>query len=295
MEILSKLIPKKNCTFRLEENTLKEMYCIITDMKKSNTCGFDGLNANIIKEIPHMTSIMMTHAINCMIRTGVFPNILKISRLLPLSKPGKNKQELNSYRPIANLHILEKLTEEFLKRKMIKYIEENSILLENHHGGIVNHSTLTAKSLVDYFTGRGIDRDNLTVVLSTDLSTAYDSVDHGILLKKLEYYGFKNKEHKLIESYLSDRTHYIELQNKRSKVSTDLKCSVIQGSKLSGLLYIIYVNEVPLLHELLNNKEICKEWTKKEVKEFDTIVHETICFVDDNNSIIEFSNPKDAN
>ena len=106
---------------------------------------------------------------------------------------------------------------------------------------------MTAKSLIDYFCGKGLDKDNMTVILSTDLSAAFDTVDHSVLIQKMEHYGVRDKEAKLINSYLSNRTHYIELQNKRSKVECDLDCSVIQGSKLSGLLYTIYVNELQLI------------------------------------------------
>ena len=93
---------------------------------------------------------------------------------------------------------------------------------------------------------------------STDLSAAYNTVNHKILLKKLEYYGVTGTELELFKSYLSNRKQYADINTKKSDMIYCLDCGVIQGSKLSGLLYTIYTNEVSILHEVLENEEICE-------------------------------------
>ena len=111
---------------------------------------------------------------------------------------------------MANLHSLEKIYEEFLKRKITKYIEDNKILHKNHHGGIKLHSTMTAKALVDYKLNKGYEEDKVSVLLSTDMSTAFNTIDHLTLIKKLKYYGFDKDSVELMVSYLSDRYQYVE-------------------------------------------------------------------------------------
>ena len=113
-------------------------------MNQSNTVGFDNISMSIIKIIPDVLAIYIMHGINSSIRQEIFPDILKITRILPILKPEKNKFDLNSYRPISNLHSMEKIYEEHISKHLKEYLESNEILSEGHHGGRVDHSTLTA-------------------------------------------------------------------------------------------------------------------------------------------------------
>ena len=148
--------------------------------------------------------------------------------------------------------------------------------------------------MIDHHCGEAVDKNKIGVILSTDLSLAFDLVDHGILLDKLQYYGIVSKELDLIRSYLSDRTQYTEIQTKSSPVMYSPNCSVVQGSRLSGLLYTIYTNEVPLPHKLMEDGD----WMEKNLKETPTnyteIDHDTVNFVDDSNSVIAFKNPDEV-
>ena len=99
-------------------------------------------------------------------------------------------------------------------------------------------------------------------MVSTDLSSAFDTVNHRILIKKLEYYRIKGRILKLLESYLSRRYQYTEVDNIQSKIEVSPACSVIQGSKLSGLLYLIYTNEVGKLQQLMKDKK----WMEEKLK-----------------------------
>ena len=94
--------------------------------------------------------------------------------------------------------------------------------------------------------------------MSTDLSAAFDTVDHVILLAKLKYYGFTGLELKLMTSYLKNRQQYTDINCKKSETIKCLPCGVVQGSKLSGILYTIYTNEVPILHKILYNTNVCR-------------------------------------
>ena len=126
------------------------------------------------------------------IREGKFPSSMKIARVIPILKPTKLKTNPEGYRPISNLHTLEKIYEEHLKRQLIRYLMENQIIHQNHHRGMLKRSTNTAKSLIDWRINLGYEQDKTSVILSTDLSSAFEVIDHGTLLRKMEYYGIIN-------------------------------------------------------------------------------------------------------
>ena len=253
IEILSKLIPRCNDTFNLPFITIEQTKKIIRKLKNSNSTGFDRTNSRIIKKLCDDIAPHITHLINCIIRTKKYPNIFKITRMLPLSKPGKDTCMIDSFRPINNLVILEKIVEEWIKESLIEFLETNNILSKNHHGGRAAHSTITAKTQIDQKLHKNYENDKITAVLATDLSAAYDTVDHEILLKKLEHYGVRGGELELFKNYLKDRKQFVEVDTFRSPILDSPEASVIQGSKMSGLLYNLYTNEVPLLYKLVHN------------------------------------------
>ena len=295
IEILELLIKRPNSTMKLKEITLEETYKIINDMKSSNSTGFDDVSSKILKKIPQISAILMTHSINTIIRASKFPEVYKITKIVPICKPKKSKFELPSYRPIANLTVFEKIVEQHVKEQLVNYLTENNIILDDHHGGLKGKDTLTAKATIDLLIDQAVDENKISIVLSTDLSSAFDVCDHSILVNKLEFYGIKGKEKQLFQSYLTNRTQFTQIQTKRSKLINSMNCSVIQGSRLSGLLYIIYTNEIPLLYKLMQEKE----WYQKNMKEnptkYDNVEHATINFVDDSNSIITFNDSDEIN
>ena len=294
MSYLQILMKKPESKFKLNEIKLEETYEIITKMKRSNSSGYDSVNSRILKEIPHIISIYMTHLINTMIRTSTFPKALKITKIIPLSKPKKSVTMKANYRPIAVMNTFEKIAEHWIKHNLTKYIEENNILMENHHGGRKKYSTLSAKVVIDEEANKVIDQNKFGLVLSTDLSSAYDCIDHPTLESKLQFYGIENKELELIKSFLKERHHFVEVQTKQSEIKESPACSVIQGSKLSTILYLIYTNEVPALQNLMKNNEWMRKNMKKEPKEFKDLEHTTVNFIDDSNSVISFGDANEA-
>ena len=90
------------------------------------------------------------------------------------------------------------------------------MLLEQHHGGLRGHSTVTARSLIDYYMGKGVENDILVVLFSTDLSSAFNTVDHEVLLRKLDWYGISGIELKIFRTYLKERINFVEIETKLS-------------------------------------------------------------------------------
>ena len=294
MNILQRLIKKPESTLEVNQITVNEMYEPIVRMKSSTSCGFDQLSSKTIKMIPEMTSLWLTHLMNSMLRTGKFPRILKISKITPIKKPRKQSNEKESFRPICNLQIFEKCIEEVIKTKLMKYLEENDIIAKEQHGGRKHHSTTSAKAVMEEAAKKNLDKNKLGVIISTDLTAAFDSVNHRILFQKLEFYGLWGRILMLLKSYLENRFQFTEIQNKQSQIKASPPCSVIQGSKMSGILYTIYTNEVGKLHHLLEDKEWLEEHIKVKKEDYD-VEHKVVNFVDDSNSVISFGDPTQVN
>ena len=124
------------------------------------------------------------------------------------------------------------------------------------------------------------EHDKLTATVQTDLSAAFDTVDTKKLLEKLHFYGIEDKELNILESFMTDRTQYVTVDTFSSEIRKSPQCSVMQGSKLSALLYTIYTNEITNLHKIMND-DIYTKMTKHEKINFNDTDHITINYVDD--------------
>merc|ERR1712240_156409 len=134
--------------------------------------------------IPHIT-----HLVNSNILTEVYPTIFKVSRISPILKPEKRSKNIDSYRPINNLSAVEKIVEQFLKDQLSKFIDENRIILPDHHGSRKDFSTMTAISSLNHNLINNYNDGLISAVVQTDLSAAFDTIEHETLLRKMEHYG----------------------------------------------------------------------------------------------------------
>ena len=123
------------------------------------------------------------------------------------------------------------------------------------------------------------------------MSKAFDTINHFTLLSKMEYYGIRGQTLEIFKFYLKNRRQFVEIDTYRSDIKQSLDCSVIQGSKMSGILYIIYTNEIPLIHTLMLD-EIFTKLTGKPISPTKDIEHSTINFVDDSTNLIMTKDPK---
>ena len=142
--------------------------------------------------------------------------------------------------------------QEHIKLSLIDFLVQNSIIHLQHHGGLKNHSTTTALACLTHQLKQFMDDNMTTTTLQTDMSAAFDTVKHTILLQKLEYYEIRGGELNLFKSFLTNRRQYVEIDGIKSDILESLNCSTIQGSKLSCILYIIYVNEVTALNKIMD-------------------------------------------
>ena len=176
-------------------------------------------------------------------KNGVFPDSLKIGKIVPIHKKGP-KNECCNYRPITRFSPLSKIFEKCIYEEMYTYLENFKLLTPNQFGFRQNYATSQAvRQLYDDFL-ENQDKKKITCSVFTDLSKAFDTVDHKILLKKLENYGFRGILLQLIQSYLTDRRQYTMVNGTKPDLNK-VKCGVPQGYTLGLSLFLIYVNDLP--------------------------------------------------
>ena len=171
------------------------------------------------------------------------PAIWKRGELTPIFKKG-DKHNVENYRPITTLSIVDKVFESLLSKQITHYF--NPTLSPRLTAYRKNHSCETTLVRLTEDWKHAIDRKELVTILSTDMSKAFDSLCHNLVIKKLKAYGFTNQSLDLIRSFLNDRYSRVKLGSIRSEWSK-MSRGCPQGSSFGPLLWNLFQNDMTML------------------------------------------------
>ena len=229
-------------SFFINPTDKTEIKNIILSLDPLRAIGPNSIPIKILKLLRNDISTQFAELFNLSFSEGVFLSILKTCKVIPIYK--KDSQlNCSNYRPISLLSNIDKILERIMYNRLYKFLEINNLIYSLQFGFRQKHSTSHALiHLTDKIRDQ-LDKRNFACGIFVDFQKAFDTVDHQILIQKLNYYGIRGISNNWFSSYLQNRTQFVSIDGFDYNVNA-ICCGVYQGSILRPLLFLIYINDL---------------------------------------------------
>ena len=288
--------PSVNCMY-LRKTHAGEIHSIIKNFKNKATLDTKIGPLKIANESYAFTETLAS-IINSSFEQGIFPDSLKIAKVVPIHKEGP-KTDVSNYRPISLLDSFSKIYEKLMHHRIIEFLDKNNTLYDMQYGfrpgRSCEHALLNAQNSVL----NSLSKREVTMLLLIDFSKAFDMIEHQVLLRKLEHYGIRGIALDWFKSYLSGRRQYVTVNGTNSSVKPIVH-GVPQGSILGPLLFVIYINDLPNISNLAKfvlyaddaNVLITGKDTEEILTKFDAIATSIVEWVNTNGLALNLKKTK---
>ena len=209
------------------------------DNHKSND-----ISPKLLKSLSGTFSRILTYLFNLCISSGVvFPDELKVGKIVPLYKTG-NKSVMSKYRPISILPTISKIFEKLLHKRIYQFFQRNEVIHDNQFDFRKGHSTIHAIQTAVSSVVTSLNSSYQSMGIFIDFSKAFDTIKHSVLLDKLRHCGIRGTALKLIRDYLTNRKQYVFYDI--SVILTFVMFQLVfpKAVSLDPYFYIIYVNDI---------------------------------------------------
>lgn len=185
----------------------EELRDALSKIESKNSTDHFGLSMKFIKKCFNVIINPFLHIINLSFSTGCIPHQLKLAKVIPIFKSGDPRLP-NNYRPISLLSNFSKIIEKVMYIRLSNFLEHHDLLSLSQFGFRTNHSTIHPMILLDNFVTDALNNKKYAMAIFCDLRKAFDTVNHSLLLSKLERMGVRDKELLWFKNYLSGRWQY---------------------------------------------------------------------------------------
>ena len=260
-----------------------EVENIITILQSNKCTRINDVPTKFLKISKAVISPFLANLFNVCLKRGVYPNALKVAQVIPIYKNEGSKELCSNYRPISILSQINKIFEKLIYKRLISFFDKYDILSHHQYGFRKKSSTSFAiYDLVENLL-KNRDENKFTCTFFLDLSKAFDTVDRGILIKKLEHYGIRGEPLELLKNYLTNRKQYT-LVNGCMSQELNIDIGVPQGSVLGPLLFLLYINDLPLVSNVVTKMfadDTCLIFSASDLGELQIIINREIKKIDD--------------
>ena len=221
----------------------EEIQTIIHSLNTDKAIGPYSIPVFLLKILSRIISLPLSLIINHSFETGIFPNKMKTGKVTPLHKKDATDNPSN-YRPISVLSVFSKIFEKLMYKRLYQFLDTFEVLYPLQFGFREKHSMTHALLCLTESIKHSIDNGKYECGVFLDLQKAFDTVNHDILLQKLEHYDVRGNTLNWFQSYLTGRAQYVTV-NGHVSGSLPVLCGVPQGSVLGPpLLYMLMIYPV---------------------------------------------------
>jgi len=224
--------------------TPNEVKKIIKNLPNKKAPGHDKITNFMFKKLPSKGFVLLSTLFNSLLRLGYFPVKWKIATIILIKKPGKDKTNPDSYRPISLLTSLSKIFEKVIHTRLLDYLNITDAIPKFQFGFKSNHSTVQQLLRITEHINSAFEMHCHTGAIIIDISKVFDKVWHEGLLFKLRNINTSTYLFNIIRSFLSNRQYSVRINDSASNLKS-ISAGVPQGSKLGPILFNLYVSDIP--------------------------------------------------